>query len=130
MDHAESIRALGFRRWYERQLVESHLWLVTGFLSLIMCTIAIEVIAFRESIFGFMALLAIGGAGAALCAYAWKRFNRQLGVAEHVAGQATCLRCRTYGKLAFVSASRDADAVLGRSVRVRCRDCGHEWSIA
>ena len=130
MDLPESLRAQGFRRWYERQLVESHAWLVTGILSLIMTLIAIEVIAFRESLGGFLTLLAIGGAGAALCLYAWLRFNRQLFFAEHIASQATCTSCRTYGKLAFVSSTNDARAPSGNAVKVRCRSCGHEWAIA
>lgn len=130
MDLAESLRNRSFRRWYERQLVECHAWLVTGFLALIMTLIAIEVVAFRESLAGLLALLAIGAAGAALCLYAWLRFNRQLAIAEHVAEQATCASCRTYGRLAFVSERRDDGAVTGRTVRVRCRKCGHEWAIA
>jgi hypothetical protein len=36
----EAIRKRGFRRWYERQLCESHAHLVTGLLSLIMMAIA------------------------------------------------------------------------------------------
>ncbi|CAG1002086.1 hypothetical protein BURK1_02939 [Burkholderiales bacterium] len=130
MNLAESLRSHSFRRWYERQLVECHLWLVTGFLALIMTAIAVEMIAFRDSAAGMVAMIAIGGGGAALCLYAWLKFNRQLGLAEHVAGQATCSTCRTYGRLSFVSASHDAGAVMGWAVRVRCRSCGHEWSIA
>jgi hypothetical protein len=130
MDLAEALRSQGFRRWYERQLIESHAWLVTGFLSLIMTAIAFEVIAFRESLGGLFALMAVGGGGVALCGYAWLRFNRQLFFAEHIAGQATCRSCRTYGKLALVSLTRDAGAPAGGFVHVRCRSCGHEWSIA
>ena len=130
MNLAESLRALGFRRWYERQLIESHAWLVTGFLSLIMMAIAVEVIAFRESLAGLLALLAVGGCGAALCLYSWLRFNRQLFAAERIAAQATCTACRTYGRFAFVSMAMDLHAVAGGTVHVRCRQCGHEWSIA
>jgi len=130
MKLAESLRAQGFRRWYERQLIESHAWLVTGFLSLIMMAIAVEVIAFRESVGGLLALLAVGGCGAALCLYSWLRFNRQLFAAEHIASQATCPSCRTYGRFAFVSMAMDLNAVAGGTVRVRCRQCAHEWSIA
>ena len=130
MNLAESLRTQGFRRWYERQLVEGHLWLVTGLLALIMTTIAFEVIAFRDSIGGLLALIAVGGGGVALCLYAWLRFTRQLGLAEHVAGQATCTSCRTYGKLAFVSLALDVRAPTGGQLHVRCRSCGHEWSIA
>ena len=130
MELAESLRVKGFRRWYERQLIESHAWLVTGFLSLIMTAVAYESIAVRESLAGLLALLAIGGGGVALCVYAWLRFNRQLFLAEHVAGQATCATCRSYGKLAFVSLTADAHAPTGGLLHVRCRSCGHEWSIA
>ena len=129
MDAADAIREQGFRRWYERQLIEGHAWLVTGFLSLILTAIAIEVISFGDSIGGMLVLLAVGAGGAALCLYAWLRFNRQLFLAEHVAEQATCQACRAYAKLVFVSASHDASAVQGRSIRVRCRKCGHEWAI-
>ena len=130
MDLAESLRAQGFRRWYERQLIESHAWLVTGFLSLIMTAIAIEVIAFRESFLGMLTLLAVGGAGATLCLYSWLRFNKQLFAAERIASQATCPDCRTYGRFTFVSMAIDLQSVAGRTVRVRCRHCGREWSIA
>lgn len=130
MDHADTIRARGFRRWYERQLVESHLWLVVGLLALIGCAIAIETIAFRESLADFLALLATGGAGAALCGYAWTRFHRQLGFAEHIAGQATCGRCRNYGRFKVTSVGRGARVDDPDRLQVRCRDCGHEWSIA
>ena len=33
MTPADGIRRLGFHRWYERQLIESHVYLVTGLLS-------------------------------------------------------------------------------------------------
>ena len=33
MDIVEGVRKLGFRKWYERQLIEAHAWLVTGFLA-------------------------------------------------------------------------------------------------
>ena len=37
MEPADSIRRLGFARWYERRLIEGHAWFVSGF----MCMIAI-----------------------------------------------------------------------------------------
>jgi hypothetical protein len=55
----EAIRKRGFRRWHERQLYESHAHLVTGLLSLIMMAIAIEMIEFRASAAGLVALVTI-----------------------------------------------------------------------
>ena len=36
MSPADGIRQLGFRRWYERQLIESHAYFLTCFLCMIM----------------------------------------------------------------------------------------------
>jgi len=41
-DLAEGIRKTGFRRWYERQLIESHLYFVTAVLSLIVVGAGLE----------------------------------------------------------------------------------------
>ena len=35
MELSKGIRKIGFRRWYERQLIESHLYFVSSFLCLI-----------------------------------------------------------------------------------------------
>jgi hypothetical protein len=78
MDVGDAIRRHGFRRWYERQLFESHAYLVTGFLCLIMMAVAIEVSEFRRSAAGLLALAAVAVAGGGICLLAWRRFNRQL----------------------------------------------------
>ena len=45
MEPARSIGKLGFRRWYERQLIESHAWLITCFL----CALAIAIPSGQEN---------------------------------------------------------------------------------
>ena len=35
MEPADSIRRLGFARWYERRLIEAHAWFVSGFFCMI-----------------------------------------------------------------------------------------------
>ncbi len=126
----DEIRRRGFRRWYERQLVEGHVWLVTGLLALIMMAIALEVGGFRQSAAGFAALLAIGAAGGALCVFAWRRFTALLFRAEHVAGQATCPSCHAYAKFTIERASEAPDSVAQCALDVRCRACGSRWTIA
>jgi hypothetical protein len=125
----EAIRRRGFRRWHERQLYEAHAYLVTGLLALIMMAIALEVIAFRQSAAGFLALLTIGAAGGATCVFAWRRFTIMLAFAEYVAEQAVCPACRVYARFAIDRAVDAPDSVTGCALDVRCRACGHTWSI-
>ena len=123
------IEAHGFRRWYERQLAESFAYLTTGVLSLIMTAIAIEMLEFRSSAAGLLALVAIAAVGGALCVFAWRRFHQLLSQAEYLAEQAICANCRTYGRFTLLSSHRAPDAPVGCSLDVRCRACGNEWTM-
>jgi hypothetical protein len=125
----EAIRRRGFRRWYERQLYESHAHLVTGFLSLIMMAVAIEMIEFRGSAAGLVALVAIAVVGCGLCLYAWRQFTRLLFRAEHLAERATCAGCREYARFDIVAAKDAPESPAGCTLDVRCRRCGHAWTI-
>jgi hypothetical protein len=126
---ADAIRARGLRRWYERQLYESHAHLLTGLLSLIMMAVALEMIEFRKSASQFLLLAAIGAGGSCLCVFAWRRFTFQLFRAEYMAERATCAACACYGRLEVVNARATSDALTGCALHVRCRQCGHEWTI-
>jgi hypothetical protein len=125
----DAVRKRGFRRWYERQLVESHAYLVTGFLSLIMMAIALEVIEFRESIPNALMLALIAAAGGGLAIFAWKQFTKLLFRAEALAGQAVCGECRAYAKFDVIEAHDSRDALTGRSLVVRCKQCQHQWKM-
>jgi hypothetical protein len=126
---SDAIGARGFRSWYERQLIESFAHMITGVLSLIMMAISIEMLEFRSTAGGLLALVAIATAGGGLCLFAWRRFHRLLSIAEHLAEQATCSQCRTYGRFAVVSAHELPDAPAGCSIDVRCRACGNGWTM-
>ena len=45
MEPAAGIRKLGFKRWFERQLIESHVYLATVFLCLILVIVVFEQLA-------------------------------------------------------------------------------------
>ena len=125
-----TIGARGFRRWYERQLIDGFAFLVTGVLSLLMMAIAIEMLEFRATAGGLLALVAIAVGGGGLCIGSWLQFHRLLSRAEHLAEQATCGDCRTYGRFSVISSQEFADAPVGCTMDVRCRTCGKEWTIA
>lgn len=126
----DAIRRRGFRRWYEGQLYEGHAYLVTGFLALIMMAVALEIVDFKQSWSGAVTLVAVGGAGGAICIFAWRQFTRILARAEYVAEQATCPSCRVYARFAVERGEDDPEAVGGCALHVRCRACGNAWRIA
>jgi hypothetical protein len=122
VEPAQSIGRLGFIRWYERQLIEGHAWLITC----ILCMVAIGACAETLS-FGGPRLEVLGYAGAVSAAcvigiYAWKRYLSILTVAEYIGERATCDSCRAYARFKLVGAD-------SRSLTVRCRKCAHEWRI-
>ena len=124
-----AVRKRGFRRWYERQLVESHAYLVTGILSVIMMSVALEAIAFRESAANALALVAIAAAGGALAIFAWNKFRGLMTIAEALAGQAVCTQCKTYARFEVLEARDSLEACTGRVLKVRCRKCEHCWTM-
>lgn len=130
MPLAEAIRKRGFRRWYERQLYESHAHLITGLLCLITMAVAVEMIEFRRSVGGLLALVAVAAAGGGLCVYAWRQFTQRLALAEYLAARATCQACRVYGRFEVLAATPAPESPGGCVLHVRCRNCGHEWAMA
>jgi hypothetical protein len=125
----DAIRERGFRRWYERQLIDGHLWLVTGFLALIMMLIAIEVVPFRNSAGALVLLTAIAFAGGGVCLVAWRRFTRILFRAEHLGAQAVCPGCGTYARFVVDDETEAPKSIAGWRLALRCRQCDHLWTM-
>lgn len=124
MTLAEGIRKLGFRKWYERRLLQSHAHLALAFCCLVGVFAAFEaLVRFRDWTDQATDIIAI-----ALCVmlglWALRRYLYLLASAEMVAGQADCADCKAYGRLEL----EESDA-SGTQVRVRCRGCGHRWGI-
>ncbi len=124
MKLAEGIRRHGFRKWYERELLQSHAHLILTFLCMIGIFAALD--AVRGTV-GWVEraeeiLTAILCAGTGL--WALRRYLFLLHHAELAAHQAGCAQCKAYGRLDLVQS--DAS---GERVAVRCRGCGHGWRI-
>jgi hypothetical protein len=132
---ADGIRKLGFRRWYERQLIESHVYLVTCILSTIVVAVCLEQIEWRALGQEFSLLAYIIG-GLVLTFASLRRYNFLLLRAERFGTQSTCHNCRTYGVVAVLDAGevdsnreRDAPSMDNSWIRVRCKKCGYEWRM-
>jgi len=129
MTCADGIRKYGFRRWYERQLIEGHVYLVTGLLSLIMVFACLEEFNFRAPGLKPLLMLAFMIGGAILCVASLRRYLFVLARTQQLAEQSICGRCGTYGRLQ-VNESTSSDREAGiESLRVQCRQCGYEWTM-
>lgn len=135
MTLGDDIRRLGFRRWYERQLIESHAYLVTAFLALILLLAGIEGMEFaRRSPLFYAGVLATAAAAGVLTYVCWRRFNVLLARAERFAESAACPRCKAWGKFRVIAAepsAADDPPEAGRPhwVQVRCNECGEVWRL-
>ena len=128
------IQKYGFRRWYERQLIESHAYLALGFVALIAMLAGAEVLGDMKSSTGYLSILLMAALGGVLMLVAWRRFNVLLARAEQFAEAATCPNCQTWGKFRVLGqeATPDDDppeAGRPRWLRVRCAKCGSEWKL-
>ena len=118
MEPVDSIRRLGFARWYERRLIEGHAWLVSGIFCMIAIPACMEEVSFRGSVGRLLIYVSVILAAAAIGIYALVRYQKILIEAERLGEHATCDACGAYARFQLVS-----------SARVRCRKCGHEWRL-
>lgn len=121
---ADGIRKHGFRKWYERELTQSHVRLVL----LLLCTIGLlssfELFSGQRPLLdqfdNLVALLLCAGIGI----WALRRYLYLLMHAEAIASQAVCPACESYGRLQLIQ-----DDEPNERVKVKCRGCAHEWHI-
>jgi predicted Zn finger-like uncharacterized protein len=124
MHLAEGIRKHGFRKWYERELLQSHAHLLLLFLCSIGLLASFGVYSAQaplgERARDVLAIVLLAAVGL----WSLRRYLYLLMHAEQVANQAVCIQCKTYGRFLLVDARPAAQAVT-----VRCRKCEHEWTI-
>lgn len=119
----DGIHRIGFRRWYERQLIHGHLWLAACFLAIVLCASGLELLSSRAGA-GELVLDATLAAGGALLAwFAWRRYVALMTLAHGVSAQANCPACRRFGFVADPPPDRP------RTLSVRCARCAHRWSV-
>jgi ribosomal protein L44E len=138
MEPADSISRLGFRKWYERQLIDSHASFVTCFLAMLMVAIDLEQLqALTLGIESLMhAALAFGFI--VLGWYSWRRYHRVLETAEYYAEYSYCPACQAYGlfrvdnagRMQSAEERRDHAETQGRVwMNVTCKKCAKAWRL-
>ena len=120
MEPARSIGRLGFSKWYERRLIEAHAWLFTAILCAIYVEASLEGIGAKGH--GLAWLGTAGGifVGGLIVWHGLRRYFAILVEAERFVSQSTCVACKTYSRFEVVSE---------QPINVRCRKCGHVWTI-
>lgn len=118
----QAMQSMGFRKWYEKQLLASHAHMALGFLAAIAVMGSIEAFRTGGADAKMFALFVVLSAG--IGAWAFKRYSFLLVRAESLANQATCPDCGDYGRFQVVT----GHAVDGE-MDVRCRKCTRDWVI-
>ncbi len=120
VETARSIARLGFKRWYERQLIESHAWLVTCLLCGIAIAVSLEMVSFKEPGTAIVTLAFIFTAGL-IVMHGLRRYQSLMVLAEQLASRSVCGACNTYARFRAMDENP--------RMKVQCRKCGHEWTL-
>ena len=118
MEPADSIRRLGFARWYERRLIEGHAWFISAFFCIVAIAASMEELTFRGSTARLLAYVTVVAAAAVIGIYGLVRYQKILMEAEQLGEHATCGACGAYARFRLISPSQ-----------VRCRKCNNEWCL-
>jgi hypothetical protein len=118
MEPADSIRRLGFARWYERRLIEGHVWFITVVFCMIAIAACMEELSFHGSFARLLFYVTVVLAAAAIAFYSLVRYQNILAEAEQLGERATCGACGAYARFKLIS-----------SAQVRCRKCDNEWRL-
>ena len=118
MEPVDSIRRLGFSRWYERRLIEAHAWFVSAFFCMVAIAACMEELSFRGSLGRLLLYTLIVLGSVVIGAYGLVRYHKILFEAETFGEHATCEACGAYARFKVLTGSQ-----------VRCRKCNHEWRL-
>lgn len=124
---ADGIRRVGFRKWYERELLSSHAHMALALISAVAMMASFE--AFQGASTGekFMNTGFVL-VSAAIALWSMRRYFYLLMHAEEMANQANCPQCQAYGQLQLQDPQdrRHPDRQL---VPVCCKRCGFRWNL-
>ena len=120
---ADRIRRVGFRKWYERELLSSHAHLILAILSVVAMLASFEAFhgaTVAQKLMDVLFVMVCGG----IALWALRRYLFLTLRAENAATQASCRGCGAYGRFHVVGESRNPD-----QTEVCCNKCAHQWTI-
>jgi hypothetical protein len=127
---ADGIRQVGFRKWYERELLSSHAHMALALFAVVALIASFE--AFQGANTNDKLLNTVFVVlCAAISLWALRRYLYLLMHAEEMANQANCAQCQAYGMLQLqeVADLRRAAPAAPRLLPVCCKRCGFRWNL-
>ena len=118
----ERMGRLGFRKWYERELLSGHAHLVLCILSVVALMASME--SFRDGPSVRLENVLFIVVSGAIGLWALRRYLFLTLRAEEIANQAACAACGEYGRFGIVGQNPSRN-----ETEVCCRKCGHKWLI-
>ena len=125
MELGDGLRKHGFRTWYRKELTRSHLGLLLLVLSTVGVLASAELVGRHMPMSNRLGALVLMIVCGGISLWSARRYFYVMARAEHVASQAICPHCRTYGRLAL-----ERDDPQHESLQVSCRNCRHLWRIS
>jgi hypothetical protein len=113
---------LGFRKWYERELLSGHAHLVLCILSVVALMASME--SFRDGTSVRLENVLFIVVSGAIGLWALRRYLFLTLRAEEIARQAVCAGCGEYGRFGVVGHNTGPN-----DTEVCCRKCSHRWVI-
>ena len=138
MDPTSSIRKLGFRKWYERELIKCHAALVTCFLCGLTMAAVLEQVQFTGPPAGQAAMLAVVFIAAVVGWFSWRSYITVLQRAERYGESSNCPACGAYGRFTIVESGMDSIPSPAAAqvaplesawMTVECRKCARTWRM-
>lgn len=129
MNPDRAIATIGFRRWYGRQLLVSHVCLVACFLCMILLAIGLQSSLPTDELplsrIGLLLALTAAAGGV----WFWNRYRAVFSRAERYGNVAHCEHCGSYARFAIEPIPAADPPVAGLLLKVRCLACGHRWTM-
>jgi ribosomal protein S27AE len=101
---------------------------------MILVAALLEEFSFRAPGLKPLVSLAVIAGGGLVALFSWKRYRSIMGEAERLGDRSTCGACGAYARFDVVesggsSAAAPDDEPPATWLRVRCRKCGHGWTM-
>ncbi|HRE13056.1 MAG TPA: hypothetical protein PLD37_02555 [Usitatibacteraceae bacterium] len=138
MDTVSRIRRQGFRKWYERQLIDSHLCFTTCLLCGLVVASCLEAVTLTRFDLPSLAMLALVAGSIVLGVWSWRRYLVVLERAERYGARSSCPACGAYARFEILASGvategpyldPAATPLPQPWIRVKCRGCGEAWRM-